>query len=39
LRIDKSQDIVAEEVGQNATAYRVGLKGEKSTDEFVTLYM
>jgi hypothetical protein len=26
LRIDKAQDIVAEEVGQNATAYRVALK-------------
>ena len=39
LRIDKAQDIVAEEVGQNATAYRVGLKGERSTQDFSTIYM
>jgi hypothetical protein len=28
LRIDKAQDIVAEEVGQNATAFRVAIKSD-----------
>ena len=37
MRIEKAQDVIAEEIGPNATAYRVSVKNWNN-DGFVTIY-
>jgi hypothetical protein len=36
LKINKAEDIIAEEVGNNSTAFRAAVKGATSSTDFPT---